>query len=647
MHIFHRRPVAFAACLYVLCAAVALKLSSALHLALLIAAGCVLVGLALLFLLKKRVGKRGILALLCLVAVVLSLGTSFGFFKIRYADLQSLVGKPCAVEGLVTERLSGDVYFSRFRITVDRLNGEENSFDALLECDYSSSLQPGDRFLMNAVVRAFRTDEYFDEEEYTLSDGCMLVLVSDTSESCTHLGNNTASLSVSASSANQKLSYKLNEATGRNGLSSRLLLGNGTFLSEIDRLHFTYTGVSHLLALSGLHVSILIGFLELILKRIRVPRVGRAILIPIASIGYLILTGSPISAVRAVLMVCVLYLAYLWREEYDSFTALTLVLVLILQFSPYAIYDLSLWLSFCAAGSIIIFMPLIQGMMNKWKEKTSLPRPVFTLIKGVLSALAVGMIVNIAMLPLSAAIFGEVSLWSVPVTLLFSVPVSLILILGFLTLVFPFLPFLGELCGAVEAWMLSTAQSFFEIENGLLPLVNDGCRMLLWLLTAALVLFAVLKIKRLIWWLTVPILCAAVLVSSYLSVYIPSQENTQESVLEYARGNICIYTKEGRAVVVNHTSGALNPAYEIKTVVNQACCTEIKSLVFDSYYQQSTYLLCKLSERICVRTLHLPLPQNEREAAISKRICIDAERYGIRVLFDAEEQLEKYPCKEK
>lgn len=646
MYLFHQRPIAFAACLYALFAILATKLSLTLHLVLLVIAGCLLAGLLLFRFYKKHLGKYGIVTLLCLFATVLSLGTSYGFFKIQYADLQSLVGKNCIAEGLVTERLSGDSYYSRFRAEIDRLNGEDTAFGALLECEYSSPLQPGDRFVLQTVPREFRSDEYFDEESYTLSDGCMLILVSSDGADCEILGNESTSFSVLASRTNLSFSYDLYRATNGGGLVSRLLLGNGTFLSKNDQVCFSYTGGSHLLALSGLHVSILIGFMEFILRRLRLPRVGRAILIPIAALGYLILTGCPVSAMRAVFMVCILYLAYLWRGEYDPFTALSVALVLILQITPYAVYDTSLWLSFTAAGSIIVFMPFIQTLLDAWREKTKLPQSVFRIVRSLVTAVSVGVIVNIALLPLSAAVFGEISLWSVPVTLLFSIPVALILIFGILMLLFPFVPYLGELCGAIESWMLETVRVLSEAENCLISLSDTGCVISLILLTVSLILLAVLPFKKVFGWVTVCALCIATAGALFFGVYSPSSQEWNHHVLEYSRGDVCVYTCERRAVVVNHTFGAVNAAYDIEQLVNQERCTEIDSLIFEDIYQQAPYFLCKLSDRMLVRTLHLPTPKDAREAAIAERICIDAERYGIDVVFDGEEQLKLYEKEE-
>lgn len=641
MQIFHHRPMALAACLYALVALLATKLTGTPHLILLILALGLFSLFLILCLIKKRAGRRGIIALLCLGAVVLSLVTSYCFFKIRYAELQHYVGTPCRVEGQVIERMSGEAYYSRFRVQIDRINEEDESFGALLECDYPSPLQSGDRFNAELVPRAFESDAYFDEESYSLSDGCMLILVLQEGDACTISSDADRPLSVWASDLNLELSYDLYQKTG-GGLTSRLLLGNDRFFSDFDELRFSYTGVSHLLALSGLHVSILIGAIELLLRRLRAPKIARAVLIPLVAIGYLILTGCSVSAMRAVLMVCILYFAYLWKGDYDPFTALSLALVLILQGTPYAVYDLSLWLSFSAAGAIIIFMPLFQQVCDRWREKTRLPLPIFRLLRAIFSAIAVGLIANIALLPLSAFFFGEISVWSIPITLLFSVPVTLILILGALLILFPFVSVLGELCGAIETWMLRVVGNLCETGHGLLPLQDSLCFAVVSILAVVLILLVVLRIKRLKWSLSVPLLCALLVLSSFLGIHAPEKQHWKVSSFEATVGDVRVYTKEGRAVVVNDAVGSLNLSHEIKQHINGEMCTEIDSLIVCTLDERTPYFLSKLSTKRFVRELHLPMPKDAREHSIAERICIDAERYGIPVSYDAADQLSQF-----
>ena len=166
---------------------------------------------------------------------------------------------------------------------------------------------------------------------------------------------------------------------------------------------------------------ILIGFAELLLRKMRLPKLVRSILIPLLALGYLCLTGFSLSTVRAVLMACVLYLAFLSRARYDSFTALCAALMLILFVTPYAVWDLSLWMSFLAAAAIVIFSPACQKFLEERKQNWRLPMWCFSPVRGFLTALFVGVIANLGLLLLSAVTFGELSILSVPVTMLLSI----------------------------------------------------------------------------------------------------------------------------------------------------------------------------------------------------------------------------------
>jgi ComEC/Rec2-related protein len=212
------------------------------------------------------------------------------------------------------------------------------------------------------------------------------------SDACHYLGQAENDPLIWASKLNTRLSYGLRNAIGGEvgGVGAALLLGNRSWLSEDTVLAFRRAGVSHLLALSGLHVSILIGFLELVFRKLKLPHTARAVTVPLFALGYLALSGFAVSTWRAVLMICVLYLAYLFRADYDAFTALSLTLALILAVTPYAVLDLSLWMSFLAAGSIIVFSPAVSSFLWRWKRRTRLPAPLFRVLSAIASAFAVG-----------------------------------------------------------------------------------------------------------------------------------------------------------------------------------------------------------------------------------------------------------------
>lgn len=641
MQIFKNRPLALSACFFAVLSVIGLSLSARAKLLLLCFVGVSFLVLLLVFCFHRNVGKCLAGLLICLGACLLSLASSYCFFNVRYAAWQAKNGYPCIAEGTVVEYLSATAYSATYRIELDTIDGEVCDAGAMLECSFAATLQRGDRVCVNAVPRAFSASERFDEESYRLSDGCMTVLVCENAEDCQLIGRDSSDILLKFSEINVRLAYRLRNAIGGDagGLASALLLGNRTWITADTTLDFQRAGISHLLALSGLHVSILIGFLELLLRRLRLSKIFRAILIPICAVGYLAVTGFAVSTSRAVLMICILYLAFLFRASYDPLTSLCVVLSVILLLTPYAVLDLSLWMSFLAAASILIFMPAVVTLTREWSARSRLPRPIKRMVIAIANATATGIVANLALMLLSASVFGEFSLISVPETLLLSIPVTLLLILSAVLLFLPFIPALSWICSVLGDLILSVAAEGAEIENVLLPVRSPFVQPWILLLTLALILLAVLPLKSRWWAIPVPALLIGVVISSVIAT-----QSMAPALYSFktGRGVVRLYTEQGHAVVINDTSGAASASYEIKMAATDEHCTEIDDLILSRYYNQATYFIAKVAERSRVRVLHMPIPCDDRERAIAARLSAEAELHGLCVVYDAEQMLARY-----
>ncbi len=640
MQIFYRRPLALSATLFVLCAVAALRLAGHVKLLLLCLAAAFLTVLILARILRRRASVRLFVAILCTVAILLSLLSSYLFFDVRYADLQETIGKEHPVEGYVLERIGSGPFYSYLRVRVTSYEGGGAPFDALLELTLPSSLQVGDGFRATVTPRTYTAEDGYDERIFRLSDGCLLILTVEEGENCQRTEREHNALEVFSSKINLKLAYALRNAIGgeEGGLCAALLLGNRTWLTDGTILDFRRAGISHLLALSGLHVSILIAFVDFLLKRLRTPKPCCAILIPLFAIAYLILTGCAVSTCRAVLMTCMLYFAFLSSARYDPFTALCTILAAILLVTPYAVYDLSLWMSFLAAASIVIFSPALGAWMRSSKRLNRMPRLLSRAIGALLSAILVGFVANLALLLLSAAVFGELSLASIPATLLLSVPVTLLLILSALALLFPFIPILPSVCSSIAGLHLAIADRFSALEWVMIPANDYFTGAILTVLTVALVLLAVCRVRhplRMLATVFPPLLVLAVLVSTAVTAYSPRYEERIQISSTYF-GDVELRTNHGEATVINRARNNISEANWIRYAALSERATDIDHLVYPRYYNQSTYFLARLCGTMRVETLHLPEPITEREHAIAARIAEEAALHGVTVVYDAE-----------
>lgn len=144
-----------------------------------------------------------------------------------------------------------------------------------------------------------------------------------------------------------------------------MLFGESTVLESEVYDVFKATGISHLLAVSGFHVSIIIAFVMFILKKLKSNKYANiAIVVSILSI-YAYLCDFSVSVIRASIMSLVLLYSSSRNKEYDRLSALSLSACLILLVNPLDLFNISFVLSFVAVLSIILLMPLFERLLSK------------------------------------------------------------------------------------------------------------------------------------------------------------------------------------------------------------------------------------------------------------------------------------------
>ncbi len=630
MEILRNRPLAGMCCLSALFAIAASQLSLVGVVLLSIAAGAIFF-LFLFRLLRKGESRRRILAVLLSGGVFLILLSSALFFHVRLETYTALRGKEIRIEGTVLERAFYKPYATSFRVEVDAIDGEACSVDMELSCSYFSGLQSGDRLEAKVLVEE---PEY---AQYQLSDGVLFGATCESADDCIIYPNAAEdSFRVRFLRWNLICDQRLEQAVGgREGkLASALLLGNRSAVAGRDTLAFRRAGISHLLALSGLHVSILIGFLDWVLRKFRMPKVFRAVCVVVPALMYLVLTGASFSTQRAVFMVVIMTLGVCLRAEYDSFTSLCVVLYVLLLVTPYSVQDTGMWMSFIAAGSIVIFTPLMAELWNRFYMKhRKIPKLLFRVLRSVGSGLFVGTVANLGLLTLQAIKFREVSVFSIPATLILSVPTSLTLISAITVLIFPVL---APVCRLFSGGMLRIAQWFSETDGALIPLRSAFCIAATSLVALSMILLALLKVRRRRCFLIPAALAAVAVAGSYLGLCL-SDDRVQTDYILSGGGDLLLFSSGRNAVLVDFTDGTATGVRRAATFAEEAECTELGDLILSHYHNRDSYFLATVASEIRVHRLHLPVPQNAWEEAVAERLTEEAELQGIEeVCFDTD-----------
>ncbi len=169
---------------------------------------------------------------------------------------------------------------------------------------------------------------------------------------------------------------------------------------------FARTGLSHIVAISGLHISMVLMLPGLF---IRSRRRYALFAIPIV-LFFMAFAGFTPSVCRAGVFHILIYGAYLAKREPDMPTCLFTAMLLILVFNPYMIQRISLQLSFCAISGIL----LVTDRVSSWLEE-HIPRDGFLsfVLRAVIRIVSTSLGALLFTAPLIAIYFGKISAVSV------------------------------------------------------------------------------------------------------------------------------------------------------------------------------------------------------------------------------------------
>ena len=188
-----------------------------------------------------------------------------------------------------------------------------------------------------------------------------------------------------------------------------LLLGNSTFIDKATRQEFSAAGVAHVLALSGLHVgliALLIWWLLFPLDYFGLKKVR--LIITLAAIAlFAVFTGLSPSVVRATIMIGFVFAAQIFHRRSVSLNALTMAALVILVFTPSALYSVGFQLSFITVAAVLMF-----GKVPSWIESKH------KAVNNITSTIIVSIVAMLATVALSAHYFHTVSFMSVLANLL-------------------------------------------------------------------------------------------------------------------------------------------------------------------------------------------------------------------------------------
>lgn len=331
-----------------------------------------------------------------------------------------------------------------------------------------------------------------------------------------------------------------------------LLLGDGTGIDYETDTAFRISGIRHIIAVSGLHVTILFSLIYVLSGKRRglTALLGIPILILFAAVA-----GFSASVTRACIMQILMILAMLFQKEYDPPTGLSFAALVMLIANPLVITDIGFQLSVGCMAGIFLFSARIQGWLSDPKRLGSgkgngiMPR----LKRWLISSVSVSLSAMSITTPLIAIHFGTVSLMGVVTNLLtlwmvtyIFYGIMLVCVAGVL-----WVP-LGKILAWVVSWgvryVLTVAKCLAKFP--LAAVYTESGYIIAWLVFAYLLL-AIFLLRRksaltLICCITLG-LCAALL-SSWAE---PMVNECRVTVLDVGQGQCVLLQSKGRSFLVD------------------------------------------------------------------------------------------------
>lgn len=471
----------------------------------------------------------------------------------------------------------------------------------------------GDRVsIENCTFKKISGDYLFDSETYYKADGIFLSAENPENISVENL--NTHRIKNFLMDYREKIisDFRIKLGDDCGGFLAGMVFGEKSFLEDNVKNSLYRTGIGHIMAVSGLHISVMAIFLMEIFKRLKINKFISFGLLNIFMFLMVTMAETPVSAVRAFIMADIAYSAGFFRRQSDTFNSLAVAVLVICLANPYIIYSQGFILSVTGTFGIGVFAPyMVKNISHK-------------ALKNFLTMLCTTLFI----MPFSMMFFDEISLVS-PVTNIIIVPLcTFCMILGMLyTLTGGFLPVL-EISGGIIKIVIFISGKISALNFSYIPCGNDiaGKFAVICFVAVAMVIISTGNRK----FISLAIVFSVAVVSAGNRLYENSQyDKFIVSAVGKNEKTAVIVSYHGRNYVIDF-SGYKNPQYVSKYLAQNNIKT-VDYLILNNDVQ-SLYV-SYINELDNVRTENIMtygnISPDEKAVVFNDGYRIDAADYSI------------------
>ena len=377
-----------------------------------------------------------------------------------------------SVEGIVVSNQEEREYKNRYKLNVLTVNSSDKyqSTQMYIEVKKDISFQYGDKVMLQGEFRKGseqRNTGGFDYQLYLKSIHIYGTLkvenykkISSDNANWFEKSMNDIKLVIT-----QNIENLLEEQEQQ--IVKGFILGDTTALDEELKEKFQIANISHVLAVSGMHIVYIVIGIEIVFKKWLGKRHVKYVVI-IGLVFYMALTGYTSSIVRAGIMGMMNIVAFLVYRKNDIWTSIAISLGIILIQNPYAITGVGLQLSYLGTIGIILFNKSIKQYFDniKWiKNNISIKRSkrISQIVENLKDMIAVTLSAQLMILPVMLYHFNMIGIYFVITNILVSIVTGPIM---FLSVIFVFSSFIQlQISQFISIFLSLGIKCFIQISN--------------------------------------------------------------------------------------------------------------------------------------------------------------------------------------
>lgn len=486
------------------------------------------------------------------LCVILFLSAGYGAFRAIRPDMQIIRGADVTAVVADAPEWQNDRQRAVMRLTDVVVNGEAIPYDLRLyaygEAAREITLADQLRLLGNLYVPSRSGNGAFDFRNYLWAEGVGQYMSLEAAE--ISVVPRDGGFMEQMAHLRGALQRRVDELFPQNAaLLKGLMLGDRTDIAEEDEIAFSESGIMHLLAVSGLHVSLLASVLTLLGTALCIPRLAMTVAVTVLLICYAIICGGSPSIVRAVVMYVLLQGGTVARRTSDPLTRLSAACGAMTLINPLFLWQTGFTLSFAAVAGLTVLLPTMQQLRDK------LPRPCKRGFgRRLTDLLLAGFSVQLGSLPIVVAAFGQVSWMSLLLNILCIPMAQVTLILGLISLACSFsLPVgpIAALADGLTGWLLGIAHWAAELPFGLMQIPALILPVTVLYVACIALSSAQLKTKLRTRLIAICLLPALVVGNAAMLRYQVAQEDFSVTFLDVGQADAAIINADGRLYLVD------------------------------------------------------------------------------------------------